>query len=155
MILLGSWVEIENNVCVGSRGDHIKGLRLNFHKPVLIGGMMLSHTQGEVGCHSAAKSFWECAADDVKVNMHVTDLKNQPIYPSARFVHKETGGWYSFPGYTSSSPHLVFTDVGYPKYFKNGDLIRIWYGEVLFNFTEGDNHGYTCMNVFAYVLTIW
>ena len=35
------------------------------------------------------------------------------------------------------------------KYLRNGQKMRMWYGEDLYNFYEYDNRGYTCMNVYV------
>ena len=122
--------------------------------PVAVGAIKLEHTHGFVGCSGSVHSFWGCRPNDVQINIYVTDSKNQVIYPSPRLVSRKRGGWYKLSGYTSSSLELVFIDIDSPKYLKDGDKIRIWYGEDLFDYTESDNYyGFTCMNISAYLLS--
>ena len=116
--------------------------------------MKLVHKNGYIGCYAAARSNWGCVAGTPELNMIITDSKNQIMYPSPRLVKINRYSWYKLPGYTSLSPELVFTDLGYPKYFKTGDKLRIWYGEDLYGHTESDNHGFTCMDIYAYFYKI-
>ena len=86
--------------------------------------------------------------------MIITDAKDGIIYPSPRLVTVNSGGWYTLPGYTSSSPMLILTDFGNPKYLIRNEKLRIWYGEDLKGSTESDNHGSTCMDIYAYFIFI-
>ena len=86
--------------------------------------------------------------------MIVTDAKNRILYPSPRLVGIDSGGSYTLPGYTSSSPKLILTDFGNPKYLITNEKLRIWYGEDLKGSTEDDNHGSTCMDIYAYFIFI-
>ena len=60
-------------------------------------------------------------------------------------------GKYSLAGYTTSSSVLVFcaqpvcNPLAVPA---NGEL-RLWYGEDLRGYTESDNSGETCADVYA------
>ena len=139
-IILATWVKI-GNACVGTRNNNFKEITVLFAKlgPVAVGAIKLEHTHGFVGCSGSVHSFWGCRPNDVQINIYVTDSKNQVIYPSPRLVSRKRGGWYKLSGYTSSSPELVFIDIDSPKYLKDGDKIRIWYGS-------------TCMNISAYLL---
>ena len=87
--------------------------------------------------------------------MIITDAKNRTIYPSPRLVTVDSIGRYSLPGYTSSSPELILTDFGNPKYLITNEKLRIWYGEDLKYYVgEKDNHGSTCMDIYAYFIFI-
>ena len=86
--------------------------------------------------------------------MIVTDAKNRIIYPSPRMVTVSSSGWYKLPGYTSSSPKLILTDFGNPKYLRTNEKLRIWYGEDLKNYTESDNHGSAWIEIYAYFIII-
>lgn len=124
--------------------------------------MKLVHISGYVGCHPTARSYWGCASTSgdpvskpIEIIMIITDVNDQVFYPSPRLVEigiNGHSGWYTLPGYTSSSADLVFTDFGYPKFFKSGDKLKVWYGEDLYGYTEDDNHGSTCMDVYAYIM---
>ena len=80
--------------------------------------------------------------------MYVTDINNFVMYPSPVLTKPfQAGGWYRLPGYSFNSPFLVLSDVG-TRFIYHGQTIVVWYGEDLYNYTEGDNHGLTCFNVF-------
>ena len=81
--------------------------------------------------------------------LFISDTRNKVIYPSPSLISLHTGGWYDLPGYSKNSPEIVFSDQGF-RYLSNGQKIRIWYGEDLFGWTESDNHGFTCMDVYVY-----
>ena len=116
--------------------------------------MKLVHRSGYVSCSAAASSGsnWGCSGSSTALAMIVTDARNRIIYPSPRLVTVNSGGWYTLPGYTSSSPELILTDFGNPKYLITNEKLRIWYGEDLKGYTESDNHGSTCMDIYAYFI---
>lgn len=74
------------------------------------------------------------------------------MYPHPSLVRLQRGGKYDLPGYGLYSPQLVFSDPGF-HYLYYGQRMRIWYGEDLFNYTEKDNHGFTCMDVYVFIPT--
>ena len=56
---------------------------------------------------------------------------------------------YNLAGYTSSSSALVFCAPKKPHcVFANSEL-RLWYGEDLRGYAEGDNGGKTCADVYG------
>ena len=59
---------------------------------------------------------------------------------------------YTLEDYSSTSPELVF-----PNASESGDVIlgqelRIWFVKDLGNFSEGDNSGQSCADVFLFYL---
>ena len=133
--------------CVGARDNKFKEITY-VGTSHFIGAIKLVHRNGQVGCHGASKTNWGCHVHGL--NMLVTDPDNKILYPSPRLVTFLAGGWYKLPSYTPFSPELVFSDFGYPNYLKKGDKLRIWYAEDLHGHTESDNHGSTCMDIYAY-----
>ena len=117
-----------------------------------IGAIKLVHRSGYVSCAENGGSNWGCRARGTSLAMIITDAKNRIIYPSPRLATVTSGGWYTLPGYTSSSPELILTDFGNPKYLITNEKLRIWYGEDLKGYTESDNHGSTCMDIYAYFI---
>lgn len=58
--------------------------------------------------------------------------------------------WYWVPfASTASSKEIVFTDFANPFYFPMNKQMRIWYGEDLKDWTEGNNYGRVCVHVYA------
>lgn len=142
--------------CVGTRKDQFKEITYGGTSR-FIAAMRLVHKSGQVSCHGRALSNWGChVIGPTYLNMIITDSMNQTIYPSPRLVTLGVDGrkgWYKLPGYTSLSSHLVFSDFGNPTFLKKGEKLKIWYGEDLFDSTEEDNHGFTCMDIYVYCLT--
>ena len=59
------------------------------------------------------------------------------------------GGWYNLSGYTSSSSALVFCAAKKPHCIHANTQLRLWYGEDLRGYTESDNGGKTCADVYG------
>ena len=58
-------------------------------------------------------------------------------------------GWYQLEGYTSSSSILVFHVPKKPHYIYAASELRLWYEEDFKNFTESDNGGKACADVYG------
>ena len=153
MAQIGSWKFIVQG-CVGAKNNQFK--EIAYVGPSrFIGAIKLVHRSGYVSCRfSTVGSNWGCRARGTSLAMVVTDAKNRTIYPSPRLVTVSSGGSYTLPGYTSSSPKLILTDFGNPKYIITNEKLRIWYGEDLKGSTESDNNGTTCMDIYAYFIFI-
>ena len=133
--------------CVSARGNHFK--LFTYHGPSgFVRALRLTHQSGKIGCAPGQFSNWGCN-HVYRTNMFVTDVKNVVMYPSTVLVKTAVGGWYLLPGYIENSPNLVFSDVG-DRYIYNGQQMRVWYGEDLYDHTEYDNHGHTCFKVELY-----
>jgi len=103
-----------------------------------------------VTCAKGSKghySYWGCAPHH-GINVVLTDKQNRILAPAASIVNSKTG-WYNLAGYTSSSSVLVFCAEKKPHcVFANNEL-RLWYAEDLKGYTEGDNAGKTCADVYG------
>ena len=87
--------------------------------------------------HRRAKSRFECGYN----------RRDEPSDLS--IVHKRSQ-WYVLPGvHELHSKRLVFTDFARPFYLQGHMYLRVWYGEDLAGYTEGDNHGRACVDVYA------
>ena len=147
LICLGNWSNVGWG-CIGAKQNQYKEIT-SAGSSCFIGAIKLVHTWGYVGCKDTARSKWGCDSGLIKFGMITTDSMNQILYPPPRVVNTNFDGeqgWHTLPGYTSSSPELVFSHFGYPKYLKKGDQLRVWYGEDLYDYTESDNHRSTCMS---------
>jgi len=64
-----------------------------------------------------------------------------------------SGLWYSMPVVDDKhSDELVFSNFDYPLYLHPYMELRVWLCEDLKNWSESDNQGRVCVDVFAYVL---
>jgi len=111
---------------------------------------MFVHRTGKVSCSKSSKaafSYWGCDPNHRNLIAILTDQSNKILAPEASAVSKH--GYYTLAGYTSSSSALLFCA---PKkshcVFANSEL-RLWYGEDLRGYTEGDNGGKTCADVYG------
>ena len=76
----------------------------------------------------------------------MTEDINQIIFPKG--VSYEFG-MYRLPGYHCMSNYLAFIDLTTPMYGRKGQELRIWYREDLIGYTEENNGGVTCADVYA------
>jgi hypothetical protein len=74
------------------------------------------------------------------------------MYPSPKLI-KVQHGWYILHEYDAHAHELVFSDAGFRNLY-NGLRMRIWYGEDLYDYSEADNHGRTCMDIYVYVADV-
>lgn len=47
------------------------------------------------------------------------------------------------------SPELIFPVFVPPYTLKEGETLRFWYGEDLYDIKESDNYGQTCANLYG------
>ena len=145
------WTSVGNG-CTEAKGNKYAEVKF-LGTPGFMLAMKLVHKSGYVSCAiDGRRSNWGCAAASTDIRMVVTDDKNQVIYPSPQLVanvHK-----YTVPGFTSSSPELVLSNFAYPTYLSTGSKLRVWYSEDLMDTSEFDNHGKTCMDIYAYMQNI-
>ena len=109
---------------------------------------MLVHRTGTVSCNKKNYSYWGCAPNHVDLNVVLTNDQNGALAPASSKVNSKHG-WYRLSGYTSSSSVLVFCAPKKPHcIFRNSEL-RLWYAEDLKGYTESDNAGKTCADVYG------
>ena len=57
---------------------------------------------------------------------------------------------YTFPGYDVQSSEIVFSGFLTPLFLSRGQELRLWYMDDDYNnYTESDNGGTSCTDVFA------
>ena len=149
-----------STLCYGPKGNQFGKFHLE-HSGYLV-ELILKHKSGNISCViPPAPSYWGCninhtIATPTRINIIVTDKKNNVIFPSIKKINKFIDGkWYDFPGFQGNSDVLVFTTdyVSRPTYIKNvGQEIRIWYGEDLVKYTVDDNSGRHCVEVISTIL---
>ena len=78
----------------------------------------------------------------------VTDDNNGVVFPAN--IKITNGIKIRMSGVNAkTSKILVFMNLAYPSYFKNGQELRIWYTEDLLNDNTKDNSGIHCVKVYA------
>ncbi|XP_022781398.1 uncharacterized protein LOC111322549 [Stylophora pistillata] len=126
------------------------------------------HTSGRVTCEKdrchanhgqgSFYSKWGCSAShpyigSTPLGTFITLPSKQVIFPREKFIRdKALSAWYALPGFDPESPFIVFHDFSNPEYFPRGQVLQLWYGEVLKDVSVKDNHGETCAEVYAWYL---
>ena len=116
--------------------------------------MKLEHVAGNLTCNISASNRanpWGCNYGTkpikAKVLTVITDADNEVVFPANTDVSKA----FTVPGFNALMSHiLVFTNYEHPNYFEEGQELRVWYIEDLFNFkSESNNGGIHCINVYV------
>ena len=100
-------------------------------------------------------SYWGCNAHSSvigQVNVVITTSTNSVLLLPSQFMGQSLPKqykWSKIPGYNSLSPELVLSVFSSPLTVTSGQVLRLWYGEDLVNFTESENDGTSCCDVFA------
>lgn len=139
------------NICYKSR-DSGFGV-INLKQEGLIRGIKLEHVSGKLTCdifHSYRANLWGCnsrtKSNEAVLSTVITDADNQVVFPA----NSNSSKVITVPGFNAAVSHvLVFTNFVYPNYFDKGQELRIWYNSDLLDFTEFDNGGIHCVNVYA------
>ena len=139
-----SWVKLNDSpVCYGAKGDSYGSF--TYGKNIFVSAFKLVYLSGYVSCDGSRKSNWCCDPNKSNLCTVITDGHNNVIAPNPKPSNIRS---YTIPGYTSSSPDLVFCRDTTLCVFSTTE-IRLWYAEDLLNTSEGDNSGETCADVYA------
>ena len=143
VLCLDEWKLQQSDVCFNARDNHFGTFTMKQNGKLV--GIKLVHKSGYVSCHNdiaRGKSNWGCGSDYLSIA--VTDDNNERIFP-------DKSGWFKVPGYTSQSNKLVLNKPAKTLLVKVGEKMKLWYGEDLQDSTEADNHGRSCVDVYAVV----
>lgn len=126
---------------------------------MLLGALKLAYRSGHVRCVSnvAHDSRWGChgysSFISYPLNVVITDKYNNVIFPLNQFIKHSAGLWYNMPAVDENhTDELVFSNFEYPLYLSPFMELRIWFGEDLKNWSDGDNQGRVCVDVYGYVI---
>ena len=75
--------------------------------------------------------------------------RNKTVLPLAEFPKGSKDYRYQLDGAHVNSPTLVFNLLPTPLVVSIGQQFLIWYGQDLANYTEYNNAGETCTDVYA------
>ena len=98
-------------------------------------------------------SFWGCGdhpSEKNHVSLPITTSTNALLMPPSQFFAHAGGAgrWSQLPGYNSFSPEIILPRFS-PYSVSSGQELRLWFGDDLVNFTESDNAGLVCCNVYV------
>ena len=143
------WVKLNKSpVCFGAEGNQYG--HFSYSQNVFVSQFMLVHRSGTVTCNKNSKgrySYWGCTPDHANMGVVLTDDQNEILAPASSTVNQH--GWYNLAGYTSSSSAVVFCHKKPHCIFRVNGELRLWYGQDLKGYTESDNTGKTCADVYG------
>ena len=146
------WKLQAQNVCYKTKGNGF-GV-INLKEEGQITGIKLEHVSGNLTCNISASNrgnLWGCnygtKPSTANVLTVITDANNEVVFPANIGSSKA----FTAPGFNALMSHvLVFTNYAYPNYFDEGQELRVWHIEDLFNFrSEPNSGGIHCVNVYA------
>lgn len=138
------WVKLNKSpVCFGAQGNQYGNF--SYSQNVFVSQFMLVHRSGTVTCNKSSYSYWGCNPNHTRMAAVLTDDQNRILAPAT--VNRY--GWYNLAGYTSSSSAVVFCSPKKPHCVFSNSELRLWYGEDLKGYTESDNTGKTCADVYG------
>ena len=77
----------------------------------------------------------------------ITNAEGKVILPSAGELKYY---YYSINGTHHTSPELVYRDLPNPLSVSRDQELQIWYGQDWIDWSEGNNNGTTCVDVYAW-----
>ena len=140
-------------MCFGARSNQYDSFNVPYGGK--IAAVKLIYLSGYVTCSGQIShySFWGCGNHpSLKkyVSLAITTSSNALLMPPNEFftLSGGAGRWSELPGYNSFSPEIILPRF-YPYSVSSGQELRLWYGEDLVNWFEGDNKGLVCCNVYV------
>ena len=132
-------------VCFGAKDNRFGRF------PVKVRGSLqavkLVHLSGQVSCakHQVSWSKWGCDGPSrvQYIRVFLTNASNTILLPMGKTSK------YTIPGYDAKSSEIVFRGFLTPLLVSSGQELRLWYVDDFNNYTEDDNGGTSCTDVFA------
>ena len=78
----------------------------------------------------------------------ITTSSNTIVTPQSPFLQSNPGTSSLLPGYDAFSPEIILPRFS-PYSVSWRQELRLWYGEDLVGFTESDNGGWVCCDVYG------
>ena len=137
-----SKVNFYGPVCFGARNDSYGNFTVQVTGKAI--NAKLVHVSGSVANSKKHEGNW--GNPGKKIRTVITTAGNDIILPSNYTSHDA----YTLEGYTSTSPELVFPNASQPGLVTRGQEFRIWFVEDLGDYSEQDNSGESCADVFLF-----
>ena len=149
MFLTDNWKKINTDpVCLGTKNDDFGSFEIQEAGKIYT--FKLVHTYGAVTCNTYYKSTRR-GSSHPRFGRHklltVITYRNKTVLPLAEFAKVDYS--YQLDGAHVNSPTLVFNLLPTPLVVSIGQQFLIWYGQDLANYTEYNNAGETCADVYA------
>ena len=114
----------------------------------------LVHTSGSVTCITSTTSTkWGCSSPSYRNHnlMTVITYSNKTVLPLAEFLKGNDSTYYTYQldGADFNSATIVFKLLPTPLVVLVGQQFQLWYAHDLVDYTEYNNGGKTCADVYA------
>ena len=156
-ILLGNWQKINMQpVCFGARDNQYGVLLIT--KSGLLKTMKLVHKSGSLKCNTGdPASYWGCTHVDgygsnALMTIITTTDGNATLPPAGDLKASDVkiNHFYNLDGTTHTSSELVFPDLANKVSVSRGQELQIWYGQDWIDYTEDNNNGTSCVDVYSW-----
>ena len=126
--------------------------------------MKLLHRNGSIICNSLANaSYWSCANLEYYArntfSTIITNVNKKALRPLEKDLKslKQLGGggqkhFYVLEGIKQGSSELVLSSYTSPLRLLKDQELQIWYGQDWIDWSEENNSGTTCVDVFAWYM---
>ena len=153
-----NWQKVNTDpVCFGSRDETFGAFSIT--KTGQVRTMKLVHKSGSMHCNEVyGDSYWGCKYDvpsDIKLMTIITNVNKEALQPPTEDLHGHQNvmkHFYRLEGTGHKSPELVFRNLSSPLSLSRNQELQIWYGQDLADFSEVNNSGETCVDVYAWYI---
>ena len=151
------WQQINNDpVCFGARDDQYGAF--NVTKTGIVKAMKLVHRHGSIKCNrNYPPTFWSCRnANHYGNNTFMTIITNanrEALLPSVENLKPgpcNKKHYYVLKGVNQRSPELIMGNLSRPLSLLKDQQLQIWYGQDWVDFSELNNSGASCVDIFAW-----
>ena len=142
LYILDRWRLQATDVCFEAKGNKFGTFTMNYNGQLT--AIRLVHKSGLVGCSGGIRSKWGCA-HETSISIVISDDNNTIIFPK----NLPLDSWFSLKPYMANSRELIFGIPVKPTYVTVGKIMRLWYGEDFRDYTEINNVGRVCADVYS------
>ena len=153
------WQKMNNDpVCFGARDNRYGAVTVT--KTGLVKAIKLVRRSGSIKCHANYPSkFWSCGNIDAYAKNTfmtiITNAKREALLPSVENLRGKNGCktgkyFYILDGVSQGSLELILGNLSRPLNLLKDQQLQIWYGQDWVGYSEDNNSGTTCADIFAW-----
>ena len=151
------WQKFNNDpVCFGARDNQYGAF--NVTKTGLVKAMKLVHKSGSIKCNSMKPStFWSCSSVKLYPKNSfmtiITHSNREALLPSQeklKLLRSTKKHYYVLEGVNQGTLELILGSVSVSPSLLKDQQLQIWYGQDWVDFSEDNNDGATCVDIFAW-----